>query len=101
MAEANIWCWLIPVLIGIVSGVLGYFWGKSNGSSADPALTDSLLGMEQETSALKQKSEITSIESENWKGNWILKNQQLHRAVVRNQKRKRLKKHSHLQKTPC
>lgn len=53
MAEANIWCWLIPVLIGIVSGVLGYFWGKSNGSSADPALTDSLLGMEQENKRLK------------------------------------------------
>ena len=53
MAEANIWCWLIPILVGIASGVLGYFWGKSNGSSADPALTDSLLGMEQENKRLK------------------------------------------------
>ena len=56
MAEANIWCWLIPVLVGITAAILGYFWGKSNGSSADPALTDSLLGMEQENKRLKTEA---------------------------------------------
>ena len=56
MSELNIWCVLIPVLIGTICAVIGYFWGKSNGSSADPALTDSLLAMEQENKRLKAET---------------------------------------------
>ena len=26
----NIWCWLIPALIGIICGILGYLWGKGS-----------------------------------------------------------------------
>ncbi|WP_350286566.1 hypothetical protein [uncultured Croceitalea sp.] len=26
----NIWCWLIPLLVGAICGLLGYFWGKGN-----------------------------------------------------------------------
>ena len=25
----NIWCWLIPLLVGAICGLLGYLWGKS------------------------------------------------------------------------
>ena len=69
MGDLNVWCILIPVLIGIVSAVIGYFWGKSNGSSADPALTDSLLAMEQENTRLKKEqgsylSQIKSLEDQ-------------------------------------
>lgn len=26
----NIWCWLIPLLVGAICGLLGYLWGKRN-----------------------------------------------------------------------
>ncbi|WP_010519613.1 hypothetical protein [Croceivirga radicis] len=26
----NIWCWLIPLLVGVICAILGYLWGKSN-----------------------------------------------------------------------
>ncbi len=26
----NIWCWLIPALVGIICGILGYLWGKGS-----------------------------------------------------------------------
>ena len=24
----NIWCWLIPLLVGVLCGIIGYYWGK-------------------------------------------------------------------------
>lgn len=30
MDTSNIWCWLCPLLTGIISGIIGYYWGKSN-----------------------------------------------------------------------
>ena len=24
----NIWCWLIPLLVGAICALLGYLWGK-------------------------------------------------------------------------
>jgi len=24
----NIWCWLIPLLTGLICGIIGYYWGK-------------------------------------------------------------------------
>ncbi|WP_298953621.1 hypothetical protein [uncultured Nonlabens sp.] len=30
MNLSNIWCWLLPLLTGIISGIIGYYWGKSN-----------------------------------------------------------------------
>lgn len=29
----NIWCWLIPALVGIISGILGYLIGKGGNTS--------------------------------------------------------------------
>lgn len=26
----NIWCWLIPLLVGAICGIIGYYWGKGN-----------------------------------------------------------------------
>jgi predicted flap endonuclease-1-like 5' DNA nuclease len=31
----NIWCWLIPALVGVISGILGYLIGKSSSTSID------------------------------------------------------------------
>ena len=31
----NIWCWLIPLLIGVICGLLGYLIGKSSNTAID------------------------------------------------------------------
>tara|TARA_R110000868_G_scaffold124959_4_gene330122 strand:+ start:56000 stop:56575 length:576 start_codon:yes stop_codon:yes gene_type:complete len=31
----NIWCWIIPALVGIICGILGYLLGKSGGTTID------------------------------------------------------------------
>jgi len=31
----NIWCWLIPALVGIISGILGYVIGKGSSTTID------------------------------------------------------------------
>ena len=31
----NIWCWIIPSLVGIISGILGYLIGKGSGTTID------------------------------------------------------------------
>lgn len=31
----NIWCWLIPILIGIISAILGYLLGKGSSKTVD------------------------------------------------------------------
>ncbi|MGD1947026.1 MAG: hypothetical protein ACFB0A_12390 [Croceivirga sp.] len=31
----NIWCWLIPLLIGAICALLGYLWGKGKSKSID------------------------------------------------------------------
>ena len=31
----NIWCWLIPALVGLICGILGYLIGKGSGTSVD------------------------------------------------------------------
>ncbi|SMC42468.1 hypothetical protein [Cellulophaga tyrosinoxydans] len=31
----NIWCWIIPALVGIISGILGYLIGKSGNTTID------------------------------------------------------------------
>ena len=35
MDIANIWCWIIPSLVGIISGILGYLIGKSGSTIID------------------------------------------------------------------
>ncbi len=31
----NIWCWLIPLLTGLICGIIGYYWGKGNNEVID------------------------------------------------------------------
>ncbi|WP_281541637.1 hypothetical protein [Maribacter aestuarii] len=31
----NIWCWLIPLLVGVICGILGYLIGKSGNTTID------------------------------------------------------------------
>lgn len=31
----NIWCWLIPILIGVICGILGYLLGKGSSKKID------------------------------------------------------------------
>lgn len=31
----NIWCWLIPLLVGVICGILGYLLGKSGNTTID------------------------------------------------------------------
>jgi len=35
MDFSNIWCWLIPALVGIISGILGYLIGKGSSTTVD------------------------------------------------------------------
>ncbi len=34
-SNMNIWCWLIPLLIGVISGILGYLIGKGSSTTID------------------------------------------------------------------
>ena len=39
----SIWCWLIPILVGLLCALLGYFWGKSTAKpKVDQSATDAL-----------------------------------------------------------
>lgn len=35
MDTSNLWCWLCPLLTGIISGIIGYYWGKSNSTTTN------------------------------------------------------------------
>ena len=35
MDFSNIWCWLIPLLTGLICGIIGYYWGKGTGTVVD------------------------------------------------------------------
>lgn len=35
MDTSNLWCWLCPLLTGIIAGIIGYYWGKSNSSTTN------------------------------------------------------------------
>ncbi len=39
----NIWCWLIPLIVGAICGYLGYLIGKGNGSVIDNSADLKLL----------------------------------------------------------
>tara|TARA_R110002167_G_scaffold13570_8_gene56230 strand:- start:6567 stop:7118 length:552 start_codon:yes stop_codon:yes gene_type:complete len=39
----NIWCWLIPAIVGIVSGILGYLIGKGGNTTIDNSADLKLL----------------------------------------------------------
>ncbi|WP_273568414.1 hypothetical protein [Maribacter halichondriae] len=35
MDFSNIWCWLIPLLTGLICGIIGYYWGKGSSTTID------------------------------------------------------------------
>jgi len=35
METSNLWCWLCPLLTGIIAGIIGYYWGKSNSTTTN------------------------------------------------------------------
>jgi predicted flap endonuclease-1-like 5' DNA nuclease len=39
----NIWCWLIPLLVGAICGILGYLLGKSGRATLDNTIEHKLL----------------------------------------------------------
>ncbi|WP_431124908.1 hypothetical protein [Flagellimonas flava] len=52
----NIWCWIIPALVGLIAGILGYLIGKGK----DAAVVDSsaeLATLESENARLKAELE--------------------------------------------
>ena len=56
----TIWCWLIPLLVGLICGVIGYYWGKSkrevidNTSELD-ALKDKNAQLEKDLEACTEQ----------------------------------------------
>ncbi len=42
-ANMNFWCWLLPALVGIISGILGYLIGKGGNTTIDNSADLTLL----------------------------------------------------------
>ncbi|RNC92402.1 MAG: hypothetical protein ED555_04760 [Allomuricauda sp.] len=47
----NIWCWLIPLLVGAICGLLGYFWGRGSAKTLDNA--EELRALESKNAKLQ------------------------------------------------
>lgn len=52
----NIWCWIIPALVGLISGILGYLIGKGKNVTVVDHSPD-LRRLEQENTKLKSDLE--------------------------------------------
>ena len=48
LENMNIWCWLVPLLVGVLCAVFGYLLGKNGGKGSDHAANLKLL-QEQNT----------------------------------------------------
>lgn len=35
LSNLSIWCWVLPLAVGVACAVIGYLWGKQSGRSAD------------------------------------------------------------------
>ena len=56
----NIWCWLIPALVGIISGIIGYYWGRGSVEVIDHSaelktLRDKNSGLQADLDACNKK----------------------------------------------
>ncbi len=56
----NIWCWLIPLLVGAVCAIIGYYWGKSKHEVTDntaevKSLQDSNAQLQKDLDACHKK----------------------------------------------
>jgi len=40
---SNIWCWLIPLLTGLICAIIGYYWGKGSSKTIDNSADLKLL----------------------------------------------------------
>lgn len=40
---SNIWCWLIPLLTGLICAIIGYYWGKGSSTTIDNSADLKLL----------------------------------------------------------
>ncbi|MEO9512275.1 MAG: hypothetical protein ABJN84_06235 [Flavobacteriaceae bacterium] len=49
----NIWCWIIPALVGIISGILGYLIGKSKSGDTVIDHSGDLKALENRNAKLK------------------------------------------------
>ena len=49
----NIWCWIIPALVGIISGILGYLIGKGSHTEKTIDHSDTLKNLENQNAKLK------------------------------------------------
>ena len=47
----NIWCWLIPLLTGLICGIIGYYWGKGKSKVIDNSAE--LKALEDKNNRLK------------------------------------------------
>ncbi len=54
--SVNIWCWIIPILVGVFSAYLGYLLGKAQGSP-DPNLSDELKKLKTDNAKLQSELE--------------------------------------------
>ncbi len=48
----NIWCWIIPILVGLVSALLGYLLGKTQGSQ-NQGIAEELKKLESDNEQLQ------------------------------------------------
>ncbi len=60
----NIWCWLIPLLVGLICGIIGYYWGKGKGEVIDntselDTLKDKNAQLQRDLEACTKKLEST------------------------------------------
>ena len=61
----TIWCWLIPLLVGLICGIIGYYWGKGKREVIDTtseldALKDKNAQLQKDLKACAKQLESTS-----------------------------------------
>ncbi|SFR37522.1 hypothetical protein SAMN04490243_1282 [Robiginitalea myxolifaciens] len=54
-ANTSIWYWVILLLVGLICGIIGYFWGKGSGNAKD--LSARLTSMEVDHNRLQAELE--------------------------------------------
>lgn len=47
----SIWCWIIPLLVGAICGIIGYLWGRGGGE--DSAVSAELQTLKDDNARLK------------------------------------------------
>ena len=53
MENMNIWCWIIPLLVGVICGILGYLIGKGNKETEVIDNSTDLSALEKQNASLK------------------------------------------------